>query len=739
MPKDKGEARSKVARLEGPSGSNSFDVVFPVCYAVFFALTAFIIHLKFFPIGGVGVESDFYTGLVPAARELWKGNISVASYPYKGPFYSFALVFIHMFGGDWYRNGVVLNLLCASGSLLVLYRLFLRTFNRRLAVVATISVSLVAEFFVHAHKASSDTLFFLLCFLVISLLLIEKWSWVLFAGAGVFSAFAFLTRYNGAFLPVVAVVVILFIDPWRWPRRRRIMAASIYMIAFALVCAPWFVLNLAETGNWLETDNIRNVVEEFSRGVKASDTPDGGFTSVASLISHDPVHFVTRYLLNIPRHLWLDVRHALGLEVGILVLLGLLRLLFVPPTRKQWAFFSFGIGYFLSMCMVFYLPRFSFPILPMYLAAGFSLLVGPHGDRRSRLWEIFGRRLFGGLKRLAVDHRRAIRVATPLVIAGLFLMQIQWVVRAETFYFSSRPLFILPAARFLKDHAGSEGKAAEKIVLARKPHIAYYAGMKYRMYPLHLSDSRDLIVSAIELGADYVVYSKLEYMYYPEDTRLANLESELGVKLIYSEKEINVYEVADWLDLKSPEGAAGLREMLARLRAFRRADHQEAVMRACAELSLLYSCNQNIEKAGEYLLFSLKAAGKLPASEEMDRRVRLLWNELMLIASEYSDQGRQDDGAALVSNALRLIDFGPGRYEEGATPMEDVPPGSERYRTIEKLASAHKTLSGHFLRQGRMEGALEHLHSARELYARLEDRRQAALMESLIGELETDE
>jgi predicted branched-subunit amino acid permease len=252
----------------------AFDIVLPIVFAVCYAVIALWVHFKWFPIGDTGVESDFYQTLAGAAQELWDGHLSVASHPTKGPFYSVALVFIHMFGGDWYTNAVVLNVLCAAGSILVLYRLLLRVFGRWLAVAATLSVSLVSEFFAQAHKASSDRLFFLLCFLAIGSLLSRRRFRLQTALAGAFSALAFLTRYNGLYLPVAAVFVVLFVNPRGWRRRRRYVTAAIYVAVFALVCAPWFLLNLAETGTLVPTRNVRNITETFYGGVAAEAIPE---------------------------------------------------------------------------------------------------------------------------------------------------------------------------------------------------------------------------------------------------------------------------------------------------------------------------------------------------------------------------------------------------------------------------------------------------------------------------------
>jgi hypothetical protein len=95
--------------------------------SVIYALTAFVVHLKWFPIGDLGVESDFYAELVVSAQRLASGDFAVANYPFKGPLYSFLLVAVHsiagLFGSDWYRSAVLLNAICSAASLVVLFRM----------------------------------------------------------------------------------------------------------------------------------------------------------------------------------------------------------------------------------------------------------------------------------------------------------------------------------------------------------------------------------------------------------------------------------------------------------------------------------------------------------------------------------------------------------------------------------------------------------------------------------------
>lgn len=645
-----------------------FDLAFPVAYAIVYALVALWLHARFFPIGDVGVESDFYESLARAAQELLNGHLSVAAHPYKGPFYSFALAFVHSLGGDWYTNGVVLNALCSAGSVIVLYRLLLRTFNRWVAVSGTLSTSLVAELFVHSHKASTDLLFFLLCLITIGALLVDRPLWLPLVGSAVFAAFAFLTRYNGIFLVTAAAVVILIIDPWELRLRRRLAAVAVYVAVFLVVCAPWFAMNLAETGELLSTDNLRNVTSEFYSAAEDNGRPVESFSSLAALIAHDPVHFVSHYLGNVPRHLFLDVAGTVGLAIGILMVLGALLLLLTPPTRSQAAFYSFGILYFLSMCMVFWTSRFPFPTIPTYVALGFSLLLGPLGERRTRLGLAVSDRFFGFMKWLTGRQSAGAKATAALLVSAVLLTQIFGILRVERFYYDRRPLFILPAAQFLRERAGG---AEEDTILARKPHIAYYANMRYRPYPTQLTDGRDFIASAIERQADYVVFSKLEYTFYPDADWLVNLEVEYGVDLIYSSEEINIYEIADWLDLESPHGIARLREKLAGLSDLRRDGRQEDVMRTCVEISMLHSLNRDFERAGEYLLLGLEAAGKPPRTEGVEMGMRFIWSELLIIAHAYEELGRRDEGSELIADGVKLVD------PDGSTRMlpGDVRPG----------------------------------------------------------------
>lgn len=690
--------------MEGGSRrlSGSFDVVFPSVCAAAFALAALFVHLRFFPIGDIGVESDFYQSLARAAQELWDGGLSIASYPYKGPFYSFALAFVHLFGGDWYTSGVVLSLICSAAGIVILYRLLLRLFDRRLAVTATVAASLIPSVFMNAHKASTDQLFLFLCLLAISMLLVERWRPRAFIGAGIVSGLAFLTRYNGAYLVMAAAVVALLVDPWGWSRRRRITALAIYVAVFLLVCAPWFALNWVETGRVLETENLRNVTEEFYGGARQSDIPEGGFASIGSIVAHDPAYFAGHYLLNIPRHLWYDAERSLGFRMGIPAALGLLLLLLAPPTRRQWAFYSFGIVYFLSMCIVFRLPRFVLPLAPAYAALGLSFLVGPVGARRSRLGRAVGDRFFSWVALPARSGSAVAKRTVAVVIAGTFVLQILGIVESERWFIARVPTYVLPAAGSLRVHAEQHSdNVAQEVVLARKPHIAYYAGMRYERYPLHLEGDRELLTFAVERNVDYIVYSRIERMYYEDSAWLADLAVVDGVSRVLSDESIIIFEVAKRLDLDEAEGARRLTALIAELERLDDSGDTDATVRAFREMSMLYSYNGNPMRAGDCLARAVRAAQADPDRERAGPLVRTLMADLMSLSRTYFRLGRDSDGAELLENWL--------------TEFEGLLTQSE-------LKVMHTILSMHYTRQNQEADALRHAEEARRASAAVDDR-----------------
>lgn len=691
-----------------------FDIGFPVGYAGLYAVVLVTIHALFFPIGDTGVETDFYGEMAVAARELWQGEFAVGNYPYKGPVYSFVLILFYSLIREWYRSGVALNIVFAAAGLVVLYRFIHRLFNRRIALFTMISASLVSELFLVAHKASSDMLFFFLCIIVMERIVTERLSWARLCWAALFSALAFLTRYIGFFLPAAVVVTVLFINPAGIRIKRRVSYTLLYLCVFVVVCAPWFAASRRETGTVLSTRNLENVTREFYGD---RDMPEGGFSSLGGVVSSDPLYFVTHYLSNIPGHFWRDMTGTLGMAAGILVILGLLRLLVTPPSRVQTQLLLFALFYFLPLCAVFHLKRFSIPLVPVYYAFAFSVLFGSPAAGYTRFGNwlrfafssqvrfvrgIWDARLGGGeSSRYAFSAGNAVSAA---LIVVLVVFQVVRVVRYERMYYARRPLFVLPVARFLKRTPFRTRHEGTPVLMARKPHIAFYADVRFQYYPDGFYNSQHFLSFAIERDVDFIVVSPLEMEHYPHAEYLWNLDVTPGIGKIYETDVISIYAVDEWLNLRTEAGREQLERYEENLAIADSKGDPERVIRECLNVSGMYAMNGEWAKKAQYLQRALQAAQQLPdSSSRTDYAILLRFN---------------------ISEAYLLL----GMHEEGIALLDEYMPTIERHGTPEQLAIAHVLISRHHEEIGRMSDARRHLSIVLDIYRSRGDTKRADMV-----------
>jgi 4-amino-4-deoxy-L-arabinose transferase-like glycosyltransferase len=669
-----------------------FDYLFPLLFLLVYSITAAALFVSSQAIGDLGVESDFYSELVVGAQKLWNGEFSVENYPFKGPMYSIALVFIHVFGGDWYTNAVVLNLICAMLSLLLIYRLLLRLYNRAVAVAAMLLMSLHFEFFYHAHKASSDMLFFLLVFLAISLMLREKWTWYYPGAAGFISGLAFLTRYNGLIILVAAVVMLIIAYPAEWTRRQRFLAGLIFIGGFLIPCAPWFYMNYVETGQFLTTENLFNIVKEFYGGSKEKDIPAGGFTSVYHLISHDTVYFIGHYVKNIFRYIFLDVRKSLGIYIGVTVFLGILRMFVIPPSRKQLAFLIFAICYYLFMCVVFYIPRLSLPIVPAYLAMGMSLFFGSGHETRTRIGKDLESKFFGRLQWF--NHSRRVIIGV-LVIVGLIVWELWMVVSAEKFYRGQQPRFLLAAASFLHN---SKEPGSTPVIMARKAHIAYYSGMQYQNYPLTWENHAEFIKYALNHDVQYIVYSDIERVHYKVDEFMKRLPENEGVELIYKDIHTQVFSLAEWMNASRIREGMNHTDYVRLMNEAAESRNPNRILYTYKNIAEYHVARGDWQTASKYFLQGLKVIKKLPESEDMLKAMAMTQNYLSQV---YLKLKRYRDGIDLMHDNIDLY-----------TGLGDKT----------GLAQSHMLTFWYYKELEEFDNAWNHMKVARELYVELENR-----------------
>jgi len=105
---------------------------------------------------------------------------------------------------------------------------------------------------------------------------------------------------------------------------------------------------------------------------------------------------------------------------------------------------------------------------------------------------------------------------------------------------------ILEDLRDLGLHLNEIEPDKTKRVIARKPHVAYFAGLEAVMFPAHVRSVGELVRYCRENGVDYVVYSGIEAGYRP-DVRvlLAVRRKHPGLEMVYYNDFGVIYRVVD--------------------------------------------------------------------------------------------------------------------------------------------------------------------------------------------------
>ena len=466
---------------------------------LFFAVMAYL-AFKYHTVGSFGVETDFYVELYPPAKQLLAGHFSPLNYSAKGPVYSLLLAGSYLVMRDWFLAGLLLNLVCAAGFLLTFYFLVRRVFNTLTAAVALFAVMFNATFLNYTYQVASDMPFMFFC--VLSLFFLfrgnERRDLILSA---VFGLLAFLTRYNGVFIPA-GVLMYLILTGENW--RERLNRAGLWFGVFFAVGLPWFISNWIATGSPMKNDNYVNVMMDFyalGKGAEYENWTDAlpkQFTGMGDIIFYNPVYFMQHLLSNIGNHFIGDMQELVGWTVGTFVILGLLLLSVVRPVRERLYYLAFGLIYFLILALVFYNARFSLFLLAMYIPFAiwpFTVQIYP-----SYLQWLF---------------RGALMVFVVVLLAGAFTS-------GKNLYteIQQSPVFLKEIGQTL---GGLEPDKTQKL-MARKPHVAYYAGLQPTMFPDKPRTIEELAAFSREHGIRYILYTAVEAQVRPNLMDLLDLD-----------------------------------------------------------------------------------------------------------------------------------------------------------------------------------------------------------------------
>lgn len=472
----------------GPSGRPGIPARYgTAAAAAVLAAVLLVVAVWVRRVGDFGVETDFYGGYAPRAREILNGGFDPAAYGVVGPVFDLVLAAGMAAGAPAFLFAKLVSLAATVGALVLWSAAARTTAGPRAAAVVPWLLLLSPVFVRHGYLASTDALYaFLLAAAVLATVRARTARGA--AGAGGLALLACLTRYQAAVLP-------LFAAAWFLGRRgggRRLLAflavfpgaglalAGLLVASGVTLPSPKFLYNIdyevtggASWDHYLEEAHANRGAPE------------------AEVLSHlDDV--LVRAAKNVPGHLRTEATAAAGLPLALLALAGVLVLAFRGGetgdggNRKDaLRLASLWVIQFVSLLPVQASERYALTQVPLYaVLAGAAL----------SWW-----RFRGGTSR-----SRGKWILAAVLAAGMAVNA-----EAQVRYQERQPRFLLPIAEEARGRV-PPGAA----VMARKPHLAYLLDGTWVFFPdvMDLAALRDRMAAS---RPDYVFYGSSAFLLRP--------------------------------------------------------------------------------------------------------------------------------------------------------------------------------------------------------------------------------
>jgi tetratricopeptide (TPR) repeat protein len=444
-----------------------------------------------------GAETDLLGDIIPAARSLRAGHIVAAHFEFKGPGYPLMLAAAgSLVGNDWLAARL-LNVVSAVLGAWLSYRVATRFLSPGASLFVLCGLFLNPVWVMACIEAGTDMPAFALAMAATELALRARRaaSW---GTAGALAAAAILTRYNFVSLVPAAVATVWAAQPPDQsgpdpqPRVRRwLLALGPYLLGLALPLLAWEIVARIGAGGPLHNRNYLNLAFQiYGRGGSWDqfwvDTAPR-FHSIIDVFTLDPARVVKTLAVTAALRWTDDIHELIPLSLGVAALLGIVAVW--PRKKGMLPLVAHFVSAYLVLTTVFYNTRFFLYLVPFYLMAAASLIFEAFASRTA------------GRNRSGPTIPFAARAAIASILLATTGLMMGSEVRARL---ADTPYEVQAAAQTLRRVAPHGGR-----VMARKPHVAYFAGMN--LVPLPQVDTfLDLFAAARASGAQYLFYSGLE-------------------------------------------------------------------------------------------------------------------------------------------------------------------------------------------------------------------------------------
>ena len=405
-------------------------------------------------IGDYMAETDFYGAYAEGAKLIQHGHLVPGRYGVIGPVYEILLGLVGFVVPNLFVAAELLSLSATLATLGFWFAILRRRIDVRVALAAVALDAVNPIVFRYGYSATTDAVSVAIQSACLWLLLAREGSHAAFL-AGLLAAAAFLTRYNAIFLLPAGLLVFAL----RPPGPRTALALR-FAAGFLAPVLPWVLFCLA-SGTRFSFQLHHNIAYEVYARAKGIPWDNyqrflqPQFHNLWDVIRRDPGAFTARMVINVYEHLRDDGLRLLGGWTAAAALAGVLVLFLEHRGRALLPVLLPGVLLFLSLVPVFYSERYSLALVPFYVALGGLAFGSPLAALPVRgVWV------------------KALVFALPLVFT------IAANVKATRYAISQLPTEVLEIAETLRAR-----KAPGDRVIARKPHVAFHAGVEAAPFP----------------------------------------------------------------------------------------------------------------------------------------------------------------------------------------------------------------------------------------------------------------
>lgn len=489
MKKSKNEAKSQKMNFE--------KAILIISFVYLVGVLSF--SLGYRKVGNYDIETDFFWDYVVEARNILNGVINVGEF--RGPGYPAMVALVSTVVNDFFKSGLIISAISSALVILISFKLLKKIFGDKIAFLVSLTLILNPTFLRYSYVCGTDMFFNLLVSSAVFFAFVgaSNGKITLLFLSGLFGGYAYLTRYNGIALLLGLPAIVLILNH---ENLKKAIAKAIPTLAGYLVfLLPWSIYSYIKRGEFFYNRNYLNIAYEmYAKGKIPWDNfwfdASKEYKSLVDVFLRDPALFIEKSILNFIDHLFRDLTQLCGWQFTLLFIIGLIFLLSQKIDKAKLAYFASSFFFFLVLVFVFYSERFSMYLLPTYLSVGYSILN----------WRMINKTKYGWL----------------IMWVILNLISLPKISRTIKNDLESQPLDILYVAKEFKSKFDDSEKG--KIIVARKPNIAYYLGMEFKPFPL-VNNYEQLFEELKKLNASYLYYSLIEFYFRRELSGLLNYTS----------------------------------------------------------------------------------------------------------------------------------------------------------------------------------------------------------------------